>query len=146
MGALEEYYRGQPSSHDAYHAEIDSLHAEAVERGVTIRQVATERREAERVSREAEAERVAAIVNDPALLHRLKAYWNRGITGDWGLQNPLDPPPAPVRHRAGTSAPSSGRQVSGGRTVYGGRTGAGGGGSSTGNDFATAMGRARNRI
>src|SRR5258706_888245 len=103
MDALDSYYRGH-SSHDAYHAEIDSLHAEAVERGVTIRQVAAERREAEAAAREAEAERVAAIVNDPALLQRLKRYWNRGLTGE-RIQNPLDPPPAPAP-ASRTGAPS----------------------------------------
>ncbi len=129
------------SSHDAYHAEVDSLHAEATERGVTIREVAAERQAAAKAERQAEAARVAGIVNDPMLLQRLKRYWNRGLTGEW-IQNPLDPPPAPAPR---TGPPSSGRQVSGGRAgVYGG--GMSRGGTADAAALAAAMGRVRNRI
>jgi len=111
MQNLDDYYRGQ-SSHDWYHAEIDSLHAEAVERGVTIRQVAAERQEAALAYRQSEAERTAEIVDNPGLLRQLKRFWNRGLTGDWGLRNPLDPPPTPNPSASRTGAPSSGRSIS----------------------------------
>src|SRR5260221_225968 len=107
MGALEALYRGQ-SSHDWYAAEQQSLHREANERAVTIGQVAAERTAAAEAYRQSETERVAAIVNDPALLARLKRYWSRGITGE-NIQDPLAPAPAPR-----TGPPSAGRTVSGG--------------------------------
>jgi hypothetical protein len=145
VGELDRFYAAQ-SSNAWYHQERDSLQAEAAERGMTVYQVEAERAADASAYRLAESRRVAELVSDPILLRQLQRYWNRGITGEWGLRNPLDPPPAPPQ-AARTGAPSAGRSVSGGSgrsNVYGG--GMPRGGSADNNDLAAAMLRPRNRI
>ena len=142
MGALEDFYAATGSSHDWYVREQQSLHREADERGLSVGEVASERYEAVQNERRAEAERVAAIVNDPALLRRLKAYWERHLTGESWLQDPLAPPPAPRKPAPRTGPPV----VSAGRTVNIGLPRAGGGSSDIENDLAAALFRARGRV
>jgi hypothetical protein len=141
MSALSDFYAGQ-SSHEWYRAEQQSLHQEAEQRGLSVGEVAAERYAAVAEQRRAEAERVAAIVNDPALLRRLKAYWERHLTGESWLQDPLAPPPAPRKPAPRTGPPV----VSAGRTVNIGRPRARGGGSDVENDLAAVLFRARGRV
>jgi len=111
MQNLDDYYRGQ-SSNAWYHEELASLQAEADQRGTSLRQVEDERRSAANDARQAELQRVQALIDDPALLRKLKRFWNSGLTGERGLQNPLDPPLAPNPYASRTGAPSSGRSIS----------------------------------
>ena len=100
MSALEDYYRQQPSSNAAYHSELANMQQEAAERGVSMQQIERDRQETAADYRKAEAERVAALVSDPATLRALRAYWApRPIAPDGSVAprapDPLAPPPAP---------------------------------------------------
>jgi hypothetical protein len=155
MGVLDSYYRGQ-SSHDWYHAEQDSLRAEALARGVSVRVIENERQAAAVAYRRSEQERINALLADPDAVRQLRAATAPRPIAEDGTSPPAPPLPtwppvdrnAPPPQAPQTGAPaSSGRQVSGrgaGHNVYG--AGAVGGGSAESNEFAAAMLRARNRI
>ena len=141
MGALEDFYAATGSSHDWYVREQQSLHQEAEQRGLSVGEVAAERYEAVAEQRRGEAERVAVIVNNPARLRDLKRFWNRGLTGETWLTDPLAPAvlaaPAP---RTGPPV------VSAGRIVNIGRPQSRGGGSDIENDLAAALFPVRGRV
>jgi hypothetical protein len=106
MSELTTFYRQQPTVAQ----EAAELDATARARGLTARELAAERDQAAAEYRQAETARVAEIVNNPALLAQLRRYWNRGITGETLLTDPLAPvPPAPTAPRTGQA--SSGRSV-----------------------------------
>jgi hypothetical protein len=117
MSALDDHYRQQPA-HEWYRAEQAervAMYEEAEERGVSVQHVAYERAAADREWREADRARVRALINDPATLRALQAYWApRPIAPD-GTVAPLPPdplaPPAP-KPRDPNAPPSSGRSIS----------------------------------
>src|SRR5260221_4110514 len=110
MGALEDHYRGQ-SSHDAYVAEVESLHAEASERGLTIREVAAERRAAALDYRKAEQARIDAMVNDPQMLHAIRAHFApRSALPDGTYP---EPPPLPTWSPAAATAAATASIIAG---------------------------------
>src|SRR5260370_35730610 len=118
MSALDDLYRQQPA-HEWVDAEQAATQQTAEELGISFRQAEYERAKAAAEYRKAEQERVAAIVNDPVRLRRLKDYWAPVPLGQQRPPNPLEAPapPTPDPNRP----PSAGRTVSGGdgRTVWG---------------------------
>lgn len=81
--------------------EIAAIQQEAADRGVSVGQVAREHLEAVQERRQASAERVQALINDPATLRRLRAQWA-------GETMAPEPEPAP---RDPNAPPSAGRNV-----------------------------------
>jgi hypothetical protein len=89
-------------SADAALAKQREIEQEASERGVSVLVVAQEWFEAEQESREANAARVNALINDPETLRQLRAQWA-------GASPPPAPEPEP---RDPNAPPSAGRQIS----------------------------------
>src|SRR5260370_20369384 len=130
MGAFDNYYATQPSAHDDYHA----LEAEARARGMLMIEVEKEHRLAERERLQAEQARVQALLDDPATVCALKAYWADPIHAPRPAALDaarLSAPPVPR-----TGPPSAGRNVGGGRLPSRG-------GSAADNELAPDLWRAR---
>jgi hypothetical protein len=98
MKNLSQYYATQPPAWQEYKA----LEAEAAERGVPLAQVAREHLEAARERRQADAERVQAILADPVAMRRIRAQWA-------GETPPPEPPQAAPRDP--NAPPSAGRNI-----------------------------------
>jgi hypothetical protein len=117
MSALDNFYRQQPAHewYRAQQAERADMYDEAEERGVSVRQVAHEREQADREWREADRARVRALLDDPTTLRQLRAQWEpQPILPDGAVapQVAEPPEPEPVDPNA---PPSAGRSISPGR-------------------------------
>jgi hypothetical protein len=95
-------------------AEELEIQQEAAARGVSVWQVAREWRAAEQERRQADGERVRALIADPATLRALRAQWAiRPVGSDSAPSSPEEPEPetpeTPARDPH--APPSAGRLV-----------------------------------
>jgi len=116
VSALDDLYRQQSANQWYYElqAERADMAAEAEARGVSVRQVAYEREQADREWREADRARVRSLINDPDILRQLRRQWEPRYQLSDGTYPPIpvlqaEPEPAP---RDPNARPSSGRIIS----------------------------------